>query len=91
MASNLILVTEDIYWIHIDGRKYRITAINWKNVRIYLRMHPSGSQYYEELGYFDVQDEHEDELYTRRIPDEVVAFLEKNRESIIEDLIEQES
>ena len=74
--------------ITVKGTKQRIIAKNWQDIRVYLRWKiPQQDGYIKtvELGYLNINDEIEDELELRHVPDEIVDFIAENRQMIIDE------
>ena len=76
-----------MYEIIVKGARYVLTTENWKDLRIYLKIHyhKGLKKITEELGYLDIRNELEDELYLRLVPDEIGDFILENRTRIIEE------
>ena len=74
----------------IYSKKHRLIATNWKDLRVYLvwEVHqPYGEIMTEELGFLDINDELEDEIELRQVPDEITNFILDNREKIINEVV----
>lgn len=77
-----------MFVITVKGTKQRITAKNWQDIRVYLHWKiPQQDGYIKtvELGYLNINDELEDELELRHVPDEIADFIAKNRQMIIDE------
>lgn len=77
-----------MFVITVKGTKQRIIAKNWQDIRVYLHWkipQQDGNIKTVELGYLNINDELEDELELRHVPDEIVDFIAKNRQMIIDE------
>ena len=80
--------TSTMFVITVKGTKQRIIATNWQDFRVYLHWkipQQDGCIKTVEIGYLNINDELEDELELRHVPDEIVNFIAKNRQMIIDE------
>ena len=76
-----------MFVITVKSTKQRIIARNWQDIRVYLHWKiPQQDGYIKtvEIGYLNINDELEDELELRHVPDEIVDFI-RRRQTIEKD------
>ena len=82
------LIYHSMFEIKVKAVTHYIEATNWEDFRIYLYWkipQQDGQIKSVELGYLNIEDEQEDDLEFRNVPDEIVDFVTENRQMLIDE------